>query len=383
MYVRILHLCLANYYVDDYNYQENILPNINKEDGHEVLIIASTETFINNTKLGYVQPGEYETNSGIKVLRLPYINLKSKFVSAKIRAYKNLYNNISEFKPDIIMSHDISYFSVLDVIKYLKEHHEVKFYADTHTASYNSGLNWLSLNILHRLYYKGLIQRTLPYLQKYFYIGESEKIFSIENYKIPESLMEYFPLGGILLADEEYRLIRKKVRAELCIMKDELLFLHSGKIDAKKRTAELITAFSSVPDLKAKLIIIGNIPEQNRNLYDLITQDNRIEYLGWKNGSELQAYLCAADLYCQPGGVSATLQNAICCRCPILSYPHDEYVKHLNYGQFLWAKNENEIVENLKMLLNKKVDLRQLSPLAEKCATEVLDYKKLASRLYI
>ena len=50
--MKILHLCLANFYVDEFNYQENILPRINKLDGHEVYILASTETFINNTKIG-------------------------------------------------------------------------------------------------------------------------------------------------------------------------------------------------------------------------------------------------------------------------------------------------------------------------------------------
>ena len=42
--MRILHLCLSCFYIDGYNYQENILPRINHEDGHDVRILASTET---------------------------------------------------------------------------------------------------------------------------------------------------------------------------------------------------------------------------------------------------------------------------------------------------------------------------------------------------
>lgn len=380
--MRILHLCLACYYVDGYNYQENVLPRINKQDGHEVLIIASTETFIENTKLGYVQSREYYTDSNIKIIRLPYVNLGPKCVSAKIRAYHKLYDHILAFRPDVIMSHDLCFFSVLDVIKYMKMHPWVKFYADTHTASYNSGLSWLSLHVLHRLYYKSLIQKALPYLKKYFYIGESEKKFSIENYKVPTSLMEYFPLGGMLWKTERYEGIRNVRRKELHIRDDELLFLHSGKMDIRKKTEELVTSFSSVPELNARLIIIGSIPEENRSLYELIKKDKRIEYLGWKNASELQEYLCAADLYCQPGSVSATLQNAICCRCAILSYPHEGYTSHLDFGQFLWVKNQKEIVEQFRNILIKRIDLYDLQEKSLQCAIEILDYRKIAAKLY-
>lgn len=39
--MKILHLCLACFYIDGYTYQENILPRINREDGHDVRILAS------------------------------------------------------------------------------------------------------------------------------------------------------------------------------------------------------------------------------------------------------------------------------------------------------------------------------------------------------
>lgn len=69
--MRILHLCLACFYIDGYNYQENILPRIDRENGNEVLVIASTETYVNNSELGYVEPGEYTTFDGIHVIRIP------------------------------------------------------------------------------------------------------------------------------------------------------------------------------------------------------------------------------------------------------------------------------------------------------------------------
>ena len=69
--MRILHLCLACFYIDGYNYQENILPRINHEDGHDVRILASTETYVDNLHLGYVEPREYVTEYGVPIRKQP------------------------------------------------------------------------------------------------------------------------------------------------------------------------------------------------------------------------------------------------------------------------------------------------------------------------
>ena len=48
-------------------------------------------------------------------------------------------------------------------------------------------------------------------------------------------------------------------------------------------------------------------------LYPLIKSDDRVTYLGWKTGDELIEYLCASDLYLQPGSASITIKQALCC----------------------------------------------------------------------
>lgn len=381
--MRILHLCLANFYIDGYNYQENVLPRINKEDGHDVRIIASTETFVDNQHLGYVQPSEYVTEYGVPIKRLPYVTVGTHFTTIKFRKYPYLYEEIAAFAPDVILAHGLAYWSVLDVIRYKKEHPEVKLYADTHTAHHNSGRNWLSLNIQHRIYYKWLIQKAIPYLEKYFYIGENERQFSAEHYGVPESLMEFYPLGGIIFADEDYEKNRAQRRAELNLTGDEILLLHSGKLDALKRTEDLLRAFAAVPELKAKLAIIGSIPEDMKPVLEpLMAADPRVQYLGWKSGEELQEYLCACDLYCQPGSVSATMQNSVCCNCPVLSYPHEAYTKDLDFGNVLWVDTVESISKAFHKIATGKVDLRNMSDKSLRCAYELLDYRALAARLY-
>ena len=380
--MKILHLCLACFYIDGYSYQENILPRLNKEDGHEVKIIASTETYIDNKNIGYVKAGCYETEYGVPIVRLAYCSIGNNKIKSKIRKYKGLYKEIALFEPDVIMAHDLCFASIVEIVEYIKMYPNVRFYADTHTALYNSGKNWISLNILHRLLYRRWIQRAVPYINKYFYLSTAERDFSINNYGFPTEKMEFYPLGGFPLDDNEYNGLREKTRIKYNIDKKSLLFIHSGKLNKPKKTIELLKAFSSVGQKDFKLIIVGSIGDDIKDEFEkMVNNDGRISFLGWKNADELRRLLCAADLYLQPGSVSATMQNAVCCRCPVLSFPHASY-KEFEYGQFIWVETEQEIVNAFKRIEVGQYDLSKMSLKANQCARELLDYRVLAKRLY-
>ena len=381
--MRILHLCLANFYIDGYNYQENVLTRINKEDGHDVRIIASTETFIDNQNLGYIEPSEYITEYGVPIKRLPYIKVGTHFSTTKIRAYPKLYEEIAAFSPDVIMAHDIVFWSVLDVIRYKKDHPEVKWYCDTHTDEKNSGRNWLSLHVLHRGYYRYLIWKALPYLEKYFYVTAERKTFAMRHYGVPEEKLEFYPLGGNILSDIQYEARRKEYRNQLQLKDTDVLFLHSGKMDALKRTEELIRAFSQIADENAKLVLIGSMtPEREKTLLPLIEKDTRVTYLGWKTADELEGYLCACDMYLQPGSQSATLENALCCRCAAMVFPHEAYTSEYGKSGILWCETEEEMLKVFQETLRGVYSLENLKQQAYSFASEVLDYSKLAKRLY-
>ena len=381
--MKILHICLANYYIDGYAYQENILARMNHEDGHDVRIIASTETYVDNTHFGCLEPSEYVTEFSVPIKRLRNIKVGNDFITHKFRAYPHLYEEIAAFDPDVIFAHNLQFFSVRDVIRYKKDHPQVKLYADTHTDYYTSGTNWLSLHVLHRIFYRHLVRMALPYLEKYFYTTVETRRFSIENYGVPESLTEFYPLGGILPTEEDYHAHRAAHRAELGMKPGELLLVHAGKLEPQKKTDALLRAFAAVPELNARLTVIGSIPEENKAaLLAQMDADPRVTYLGWKSGEELQEYLCAADLYCQPGKVSAIMQNAVCCRCPVMVYPHPDYVEGYDYGNILWVRNEDDMIEEFQKLAAGKTDLAALQHNAERCARELLDYRALAARLY-
>ena len=147
--MRILHCCLANYYIDDYGYQENILPRMHKLQGHEVAILASIETYIDNKVLGYVKQSSYYTKDGIPITRLPYFRCIPHMLAKKLRIYQGLYEAIESFAPDILFLHDCQFLSIRKIALYARKHPNIKIYVDSHTDLKNSAKGWLSMNILH------------------------------------------------------------------------------------------------------------------------------------------------------------------------------------------------------------------------------------------
>ena len=85
--MKILHCCLACFYIDNYSYQENILPKFHKIQGNDVKILASTETYIDNKVLGNTVSGSYFNEDGIEVTRINYSKYLPLFLAKKIRKY--------------------------------------------------------------------------------------------------------------------------------------------------------------------------------------------------------------------------------------------------------------------------------------------------------
>lgn len=380
--MKIVHLELSGFYNENTTYQTNFLAACNLADGHTVTVVSSPFHW-EGAQTVYAVPGEQIVENGIRLIRLPYRNTSKGYSHQKVRAVVGLYETLERLQPDVIMCHGLQFWSVRDVIRYKKAHPAVKVYADTHADYYTSATNWLSLHILHRGFYRYLVRKALPYLEKYLCVSDECRRFSIENYGVPEALTEFYPLGGILLTEEDYQTHRAARRAELGIKPDELLLVHAGKLEPQKKTDALLRAFAAVPELNARLAVIGSIPEENKEeLTAQMDADSRVTYLGWKSGGDLQEYLCAADLYCQPGKVSAIMQNAVCCRCPVLLYPHPGYVKDYDYGNILWVKNEDDMIREFQKLAAGETDLAALQRNSERCAKELLDYRALAARLY-
>lgn len=333
--MRVLHCCLAAFYIDGYGYQENILPKMHKLQGHDVKIIASTETYIDNKTLGYVSPKNYLNEDGIPVSRVPYIssNLLSSKIVRKLRLYKNLKNELISFSPDIIFLHDVQFLSVRQIVSYAKDNPKVKIFADCHTDFINSARTWISKNILHKLIYRYCASLIEPYTIQFYGTLPLRNIFLEEFYKIPKEKISLLELGAddSLYDFSNKKQIRIKVRQSLNISQDEFVIITGGKLDRRKNIHLLMEAVNQLSNKKIKLIVFGVPNDDMEPEINRLSNGDGIIFLGWLTPQRVYEYFFASDLAFFPGTHSVAWEQVVGIGLPAV-FKRWNNIQHVDVG---------------------------------------------------
>lgn len=379
--MKIAHVCIAGAYTEGMSYQDNMLVQVNRQDGHDVLIVSDQMMF----RDGRLVPTEAEDrilSDGSRLVRLPFDSVGPRWLTNKIKRCRRLLPLLENYAPDVIMYHGVIGWSLLTLGTYKKRHPQVEIYLDSHEDRHNSGTNWLSYNVQYRLLTRRLVWRILPHIEKIFYISLEVRDFLRTVLDLPEDVLEYYPLGGLIVPDNERRAIRRDQRAKWGIADEDLVFLHSGKLDRLKKTADILSAFRKVQNASARLLIVGRIEESvKEELEHAIAADSRVMFLGWMDNAGLSAVMCASDVYVQPGGQSASLQHAICCGLPILAHPYPSHGPFLR-GNGYFVEAEADIAERMAEIVASPDRLEAMRAASYAVAYDLLDYRKLAARIY-
>ncbi|MCF3098779.1 glycosyltransferase [Aeromonas australiensis] len=379
--MRVLHCCLSCFYIDGYTYQENMLVRQHVSAGHEVLVVASTETFGEDKQVTYVTPGDYIGTDGAKVVRLPYRRLLPHAVMTKLRMHPGVLGLITDFAPDVIMFHGACGWELLTASKYVRQHPDVKLYVDSHEDFNNSARGPLSMALLYKSFYVPIIRAVKKYVSKFLYITYETKRFCENVYRLDDSELEFFPLGGVVLDDEAYAQKRQAKRAELAVLNEQTLFFQSGKFDEKKKLLESLRTFSKVKAKNARFFIAGSFANSIKSQAEaLIAADSRIRFLGWANSDQLLDLLCAADVYVQPGSQSATLQMSIAARCAVIIDNVPSHQDIFRDNGFL-VSDEKELYQALATCAENFEVLCEMSQRSFEFASQKLNYSVLAERL--
>lgn len=380
--MNIVHLDFTGPFTDEAAYQENILPSINVMDGHNVTFLTEKTKWMNGQRvyLKVDEPCDYQLKNGVRVIRLEYRKILSRFFSDKIRAPKKLKYLLDNLKPDVIFLHCLQTWATIPVCKYVQANSNVKLFIDSHSDKYNSGKGFLSKYILHGFYYKGLAKYGEKFAEKIFYISIECKDFLIERYHLHWDKLEFMPLGGIPVTDEIKKKHRMEFRNTYSISDDEIVLIHAGKMDKLKKTLEILLLFNNFKSDKMRLILVGTFSEEiSEQAQRIIDADERIIYVGWKSADQLESYLCGADLYLQPGSQSSTAQHAMCCGLPVILANVESYrffVK--NNG---WLVDEVNEISDIFYIINKTPKiLKEMSKESKDISIKYLDYREQAKK---
>ncbi len=381
--MKILHCCLAAFYIDNYGYQENILPKIHKMQGHEVQILASTETYIKNKKLGYIKPSSYSTSDGILITRIPYISSIPHLLSKKIRAYKGITKILNSFNPDIIFLHDIQFIGIKEIAKYAKQNN-VEIFADCHTDFINSARSWISKNILHKIIYKWCAKKIEPYTKVFFGTLPTRGDFLKDVYGISSKKIDILPFGA---DDSQFDIqnknaTRKKIREQYNLKNDDFVLITGGKIDRRKNIHLLLKAIENIKHERIKLILFGTISDDLVDEVNKYKTNSNIIFIDWIKPDKIYELLFAADLAFFPGTHSVLWEQCIGVGLPCVFKKWDG-IQHVDLGGncvFLKDDSITSIKNTIIRIVEDPQLYNQLKLIAIKKGIPNFTYSKIAKK---
>lgn len=370
--MRILIVTTGNEFTPSMLYKENYIIKAAQDHGDEIFVFANQYTYVKGkTELAVAQ----EKIEGYTLKRFKYRSYGNKMLTSRVRRIDGLENEIVRLKPDLIFFNCGQVYNIKNLKLIKQALPDVKIVIDFSTKYLNSARNWFSKNIQHRLMYRSWLQEALPYVDKIFYISQESKVFAQEMYKIPDEIMEHNNLPGETIPVETKMAYKHEVFAKLGMTKDTIMFMYSGKIYPEKKVAHLVRAFvrTKVPNFRLIIIGVYNDAASRLTIAPLIASDKRIKFMNFVSGSELTKYVCAADLYIQPGSISQTCQTAVCCGTP-LCFNDIPTHREIYNGNGFFVDSEEDIYNVFETIGKNPAILKDMSGKAYLMAKEELDY---------
>lgn len=370
--MRILIVTTGNEFTPSMLYKENYIIKAAQDHGDEIFVFANQYTYVKGkTELVVAE----EKVEGYKLKRFKYRSYGNKTLTSRVRRIDGLENEIIRLTPDLIFFNCGQVYNIKNLKLIKQALPDVKIVLDFSTKYLNSARNWLSRNIQHRLIYRSWLQQALPYVDKIFYISQESKVFAQEMYKFPDEIMEHNNLPGETIPVETKMAYKHEIFAKLGITKDTIMFMYSGKIYPEKNVENLVRAFvrTKVPNFRLIIIGVYNDDASRLTLEPLIASDKRIKFMNFVNGSELTKYVCAADLYIQPGSISQTCQTAVCCGTP-LCFNDIPTHREIYNGNGFFVDSEEDIYNVFEDIGKNPSILKDMSEKAYLMANEELDY---------
>jgi glycosyltransferase involved in cell wall biosynthesis len=385
--LKILHCCLAAFYIDDFGYQENILPREHKRLGHEVEVLASTETYDANLTLSYKEASRYLSSDGYWVTRVAYVPWLPKALARKLRLYRDIVQCLARFRPEVIFLHDLQFLSIFAILRHCRKH-KVCLYVDTHTDEVNSGRSLASKWILHRIVYRLCARAADKVAVRFWATLPLRATFLSRNYGIAPQRISLLPFGADdgRIGAQDRTSVRASTRRSLGIDDDEFVFVFGGKIDARKNAIRLLRAFAALkakaPGLRVRLVVFGMpVPAMEAEFRACVVQEG-VKHIEWIAAESLFKVFWAADFAIFPGTHSVLWEEAAGLGLP-LAVKRWEGITHLDCGgncRFLERSDEAELLEVMQRIATDRALHATMTEVAMGKATREFSYSAIAAR---
>lgn len=247
----------------------NIIKSLNK-DKYDISIL----TIIDQNDFGVVKSLK---NDGINIIEF---KMKKRFLDV-IKFRKQVIDTIIKLNPDIIHTHGIVTSILISTGKIKK--YKITTIHDNIYEDYSYVYGKFKGNIIAYIHLKAL--------KKFNQIICCSRT-SYDVIKSKFKNISYIRNGIDTNYNEDRNLIRKKIRHELSLNDNDIVFVYGGVITKLKRVVELVTLFEKNAKKNEVLLVIGDGPL----LEDAKLHANKnVKFLGFKKN--ILDYFSAADVY--------------------------------------------------------------------------------------
>jgi glycosyltransferase involved in cell wall biosynthesis len=193
-------------------------------------------------------------------------------------------------------------------------------------------------------------------IDRFFAIAPETIMFMTQFYKLRKENIILLPLPGDSSGLPEKESIKKRVFEELNITEATRIILHSGKLPGDKETLSVLKSFSQIKNINLRLVLAGSVSESFREVLDRQkSNDSRIIELGWVSAATLRDLMLASDLLVQPGSLSNSFIDAICCGLPIIldDTPQGRYLTKADNGVCIARSDLGSLTSCMEVCLEK------------------------------
>lgn len=380
--MKIIHICLACFYVEGMGYQENILPKIHAQSGNNVMVITSDYAFDGSGKARKKKTKEYTNKYNVRVKVID--KKKEQRFIPNFGRYNGLYMLLEREKPDIIFVHGGQFLSIKNVVAYAKKNPEVKLYLDQHGDYYNSPVNTFKQKLIHKVIYGHWIRKFSKLAERVYGVTPWRCTYLNDVYGVSQSKIELLVMGG---DDEKIRFdrkneIRENIRRENNISNDDFVIVTGGKIDKTKNIHLLMQAVSEIDCEKLKLIVFGQPSVDMEDEINRLAKNDKIRFIGWIDSDKAYDYFLASDLAIFPGTHSVLWEQACACGVPGI-FNDWEGMHHVDVGgnsMFIDGSSIDEIKNAIQTLMSDKEKYAHMKNVAETKAVKEFSYREIAKR---